>query len=188
MLSIAVMKFIGAALDPEVVRQMREAGLGSAVCAVSLNWLSEVSAASEARKRRLQALRAAPLLLPWLLGDRDQVRPGHLVGHEDADDADGAAEPEEDPEVDEDDDIRNTQHALNEAAASARSVALSQAVNGGDALYPLLARIRCCYGQQRSRCQGTRFTGRRKACSRRTVREFLRLLRATDSTERCPRR
>ena len=144
MLSIAVMKCIAATLDPQVVRQMREAGLARGVCAVSLNWLSEVSGASEARKRRLQALTAAPLLVPWLLSDRRSTRLGNPIGHEGADEADepdGAAEAEEAAEVDEDDDIRSTQHARSEAAFSARLVALSRVVDGGDPLYPLLAHM-----------------------------------------------
>ena len=134
-LSIAVMKCIVAAVDQHVIRQMREAGLGNSLCAVSLNWLTEVPPLSQARKRRVQALQAAPLLLPWLLGNRGPTRLADPDRHQ------GAAAVAADAYVDHGDNICDPQSALSDEAFFRRAAALSHGVDCGDPLYPLLAQL-----------------------------------------------
>ena len=60
------MQLICQKLNPEIQNEVRAAGLGDGLSAQRLNWLSQAPA-GEARSRRLQALIAAPLLLPMLL-------------------------------------------------------------------------------------------------------------------------
>lgn len=60
------MKHISERLDSDVTQEARTVGLHDGLSAQRLNWLSQVPA-GEQRTRRLQALVAAPLLLPMLL-------------------------------------------------------------------------------------------------------------------------
>jgi hypothetical protein len=126
-LDTAVVKTLLATVDADCLRQLRQARIPGGVSAVSLNWLvsargSAVGIVSiEFQARRLQAIVAAPLLIPWLLGDRRRMRLGF---HDDPFDNNLL-----DSGVD------------SEAAFPHRAHAISNAVDGGEPLYPLLARL-----------------------------------------------
>ena len=130
MLCTAVMKVLLAQVDQNALRQLRQvrqvqqtgpAAIPGGLSAGSLNWLAEVSglASGEPGQRRLQALMAAPLLIPWLLA----------VGNEDT----AGAKNDHDP---------STQgQAAFCATATATAIEISQTVDSGEPLYPLLMRL-----------------------------------------------
>jgi hypothetical protein len=118
MLATAVLKRIAAALDPELVQQTHQARIAGGVSAVSLNWLAAVARESPARQRRLQALRAAPVLLPWLLGARQPI---------------GLADVEAN--------LALTAVGDNDDAIPARAAQLSDVLDSGAPLYPMLAQL-----------------------------------------------
>jgi len=70
------MQLICQKLDPDIQNEVRTAGLADGLSAHRLNWLSQ-ALPGEARTRRLQALIAAPLLLPMLL--RSDARQATVV-------------------------------------------------------------------------------------------------------------
>ena len=70
------MQLICQKLDPNIQNEVRAAGLADGLSAQRLNWLSQ-ALPGEGRTRRLQALIAAPLLLPMLL--RSDARQATVV-------------------------------------------------------------------------------------------------------------
>lgn len=132
MLHMAVIKVLLAQLDRDLrgsIRQVQHAAVQGGLSAVCLNWLAVVSGSAsmsrEPRQRRLQALIAAPLLIPWLLGDRSSMQLRNVDGHEAVDEVQDDGE----------------HNSGGQDAFPARAITISDVVDSGKRLYPLLAQL-----------------------------------------------
>ena len=106
------------------------------------------STVAETRQRRVQALKAAPLLIPWLLCDRDSVPlVNPFVGEREevAGDDDGGVHLDVDVGGEMNDyvgvDREQQRRVAGEAARHARATEISAVVDSGRPLYPVISRL-----------------------------------------------